>query len=280
VALNGIFSPVSDAELRELCYQICHHFLRSTSNVPKKNSGSSRHTLRSVKLAGDRLMDVVCDDAYSGQGTCRVSALLFLDALVFLTNREDSKYMVETFARVNFVGVLVDSIKQMPVDLREAPPADVSSVLSFYKTSLALLLRISQTRLGATHILNAGLFQSIRDSQLFSADPDIGLEMDNPTALAEFFSLMLAVLSIINAVVLARGQNDQTVKLARDFLNENRLSMVSVFKRHASVGGLKIDGKIDLGDLVDCYTLLISATGFLEYEDMSKPQREPLHVFS
>jgi hypothetical protein len=57
---------------------------------------------------------------------------------------------------------------------------ELSSVLLFYNTCLALLLRISQTRLGATNILNAGLFQSIRDSQLFSADPDIGLGNSHP----------------------------------------------------------------------------------------------------
>ena len=89
--------------------------------------------------------------------------------------------------------------------------------------------------------------------------------MENPNALSNFFDLMLSVLRIINSVVLARGhQNDQTVKLARDFLAENRLSMVSVFKRFAGVGGLDVGGKIDLEELVEGFTLLISATGFLE----------------
>lgn len=122
VALNGIFSPGSDAELRELCYQICFQFLRSFSKTPQKGSPPRRHTLRSIKLAGNRLMEVLCDDAYSGQGTCRISALLFLDALVLLTNQEESKLMLETFSRVNFVGVLVDGIKQMPIELQNAPP--------------------------------------------------------------------------------------------------------------------------------------------------------------
>ena len=157
---------------------------------------------------------------------------------------------------------------------------ELSSVLSYYNTSLALLLRISQPRLGATHILNAGLLQAVRHSQLFSADPDIGLgtptllprvisyslhtEMENPDALKKFFDLMLAVLRIINSVMLSRGhQNDQTIKMGREFLAENRLSMVAIFKRNANVGGLKNE-KVDLGDLIDQYTLLISATGFLE----------------
>lgn len=148
---------------------------------------------------------------------------------------------------------------------------DIPSILLFYKTSLSLLLRISQTRLGATATLNASLFNAIRDSQIFAADPDIGLEMENPDALSNYFDLMLAVLRIVNAVVLSRGnQNDQTVKLARDFLSENRGSMVSVFKRHGRVGGLDVVGKgIDLEELVEGFTLLISACGFLEVSSIS-----------
>lgn len=90
--------------------------------------------------------------------------------------------------------------------------------------------------------------------------------MENPDALTNYFDLMLAVLRIVNAVVISRGnQNDQTVKLARNFLGENRGSMVSVFKRYGRVGGLDVVGKgIDLEELVEGFTLLISACGFLE----------------
>jgi nuclear pore complex protein Nup205 len=93
--------------------------------------------------------------------------------------------------------------------------------------------------------------------------------MQDPTALRKFFDLMLSVLRVINAVILSRGPNNEHVtKLARDFLNENRTSIVAVFKRHASVGGLKVEGErgaeIDLGDLVDCFTLLIAGAGWVE----------------
>lgn len=53
--------------------------------------------------------------------------------------------------------------------------AEVSLLLAYYDAGLALLLRVCQTRLGAAHVLNAGLFQAIHESQIFSADPDIGL---------------------------------------------------------------------------------------------------------
>jgi nuclear pore complex protein Nup205 len=87
--------------------------------------------------------------------------------------------------------------------------------------------------------------------------------MDNPEALKKFFDLMLSVLRIINSVVL-KNQNDQTLKMALMFLTQNRHSVVAVFKRYAGISGLEAKGDIDLGDLIDNFTVLISATGFLE----------------
>jgi nuclear pore complex protein Nup205 len=120
ITLTGIYADVATSELRELCYNICYQYLHVTLRAAKKGSIANRHILRSVKLAGERLLDVACDDAYAGEGRTRVAALMLLDALVLLTNVEESKYMLEGFGRLNFVGVCVDGIKSMPRDLRAA----------------------------------------------------------------------------------------------------------------------------------------------------------------
>lgn len=52
---------------------------------------------------------------------------------------------------------------------------DIPILLSYYETKLSLLLSISQTRKGAVHVVNSGLFQAVRGSGLFSVDPDIGV---------------------------------------------------------------------------------------------------------
>ena len=51
---------------------------------------------------------------------------------------------------------------------------DISPLLSYYNTVLSFLLRISQSRIGASHIFGSGLFEATNESQLFSTDPDIG----------------------------------------------------------------------------------------------------------
>jgi nuclear pore complex protein Nup205 len=42
---------------------------------------------------------------------------------------------------------------------------------------MSLLQQLCQTKPGATQVLKAGLFQAVRDSQLFAADPDLGIGM-------------------------------------------------------------------------------------------------------
>jgi nuclear pore complex protein Nup205 len=291
IALTGIYTDIANSELRELCYNICYQYLQVTLRSTRKGSVANRHILRSIKLAGERLLDVACDDAYSGEGRSKVASLMLLDVFVLLGNVEESKYVLESFGRLNFVGVLVDGIKGMPQELRDAEGklshpsssstpltltsiSDVQTTISYYTSALTLLLRLSQTRHGATALLNAGLFPSIRASALFSTDPDIGLDVENPSALKLFFEIMLAVLKVIVTVLMARGVgNEQMKALVREFLSENRMSVVAVFKRNAKIGyagkrasedegGDEAEGV--LGELVDMYSLLISATGWLE----------------
>ncbi|KAF2204144.1 hypothetical protein GQ43DRAFT_201218 [Delitschia confertaspora ATCC 74209] len=279
-ALKGIYSPVSTIELREFLYQTCFRYIQGTFEKATKGSPLGRHTLNTVKNCGNHLLEVVCDDAYSGEGTCKVSALLLLDAFVSMAIRQDSKYVLEALVGLNFIGVLVDHIKQIPQELQGAASSQVTAFLSYYDASLALLNRICQTRVGAAHVLNAGLFQAVRESRIFSVDPDIGLEFDNPDALKKYFELMLSVLRVINSAVISRGQkNEQTVYQAREFLKENRHSMVAVFKRSVNVGGTQDIG-VDLSNLVDCFTLLVEVTGFLEYEDQTALKSSRANFFS
>jgi nuclear pore complex protein Nup205 len=265
-ALVGVYSPVSTPQLREYCYQISFRYIYGTLNKAATSSLLGRLTLNTIKNCGSHLIETICDDAYSGEGTCKVSALLLLNVIVAAATRQQSKYVLETFVALNFVGVLVDNLKHIPDELRAASAPKVSALLSYYDASLALLLRICQSRLGAAYVLNAGLFQAIRDSHIFSVDPDIGLEFDHPNALKKYYELMLSILRVINAAVIARGrQNDQTVFLAREFLKENRHSMVTIFKRSVNAGaGQHEEAQQDLADLVDCWTVLVDVTGFLK----------------
>jgi nuclear pore complex protein Nup205 len=158
--------------------------------------------------------------------------------------------------------------------------ADLELQVAYCQAKLALLLQISQTRFGATAIINAGLFQSVKASRLFSVDPDLGagkqiqeFHDDNLTstgiasskAVKTHFALLLAVMRVINAAVVSRGdQNEQTLTLGRRFLAENRLSVLTVFKRSMNIGvNVSISSDRLVDDLAESYMLLITFTGFI-----------------
>jgi len=117
--LKAIPSPIANWLLKERLYGICYRYLTGMSDVAKESAIIRKHNTFTIKASGERLMDVICDDAYAGEQTCRISALLFLGELVFLARQEDSKYIVDALTRLNFIDLTVDSIKNMLTELRE-----------------------------------------------------------------------------------------------------------------------------------------------------------------
>jgi len=118
-SLRGIQSAVATTNLRETFYNICYRYLIGMAEISNGNPVLRRHSTQTVKSAGEKLVEVICDDALTGEGTCRISALLLLDALVSLAKQEDSRHMIDSFVRINFIGILVDTIRDIPVELRE-----------------------------------------------------------------------------------------------------------------------------------------------------------------
>ncbi|KAI9703133.1 MAG: hypothetical protein M1836_007698 [Candelina mexicana] len=282
ICLRGIHSPASTAFLRESFYIICYKYLTGMTDRLDSNAVLRRHSIQTVKAAGGRLIDIICDDAYAGSETCRLSALLLLNALLSLAKQGESQHIIECLGRANFIGILVDSIKNMSSELQDANVQDVRLLLSYYEAKLLLLLRIAQTRLGATQVLNAGLFQSVRESKLVSVDPDLGIEIDYPESLKKYYELLLAVIRVISSVVLSMGQqNERTMNSARSFLTENRHSILSLFKRHAGIGGVQTERSGNLGELVDNFVLLVTVTGFLDFEERTGlPSPSALGMFT
>jgi len=118
-ALIGIQHPDAVVPLREVCCLICHDYLRRMST--SKRLGSARtHALQSIKAIGGRLIEVLCDDAYAGEGPCRVAALFVLSAIVGVSNQESTKEVLEALSGFNFIHVVVDNIKNIPIEVHES----------------------------------------------------------------------------------------------------------------------------------------------------------------
>lgn len=121
VSLRAINSLGGNPTMKETFYNISYRYLTGMSDVAGIAGVNGRHSTQTVKGAGDRFIDLVCDDAYGGEPLSRISALLLLDALVKMAEQENSKYIVESLSRLNFISILVDSIQNFASDLRETP---------------------------------------------------------------------------------------------------------------------------------------------------------------
>ncbi|RAL14630.1 cullin-4B [Aspergillus homomorphus CBS 101889] len=274
VCVRGVVVTTGNVSLRESLYNICSHYVArivSTQTAHELIKQQSQHV---VKASGHALVEAICDDAYAGQETCRVSAVLCLNLLAVL-DRQTSSMLAEMIAQTNYLSLFLDVIRVLPVELRNAQASDTPLLLSYYQSLLSLLQELCQTKIGATHVLKTGLFQAVRESQLFAADPDLGIDIDNSDALRKYYDLLDSCLRVIVSAVFSRGlHNEQTMEQTRVFLTENRQGMVGIFKRYARISGTGVaDHQGTLGSLVRSYMALITATDFLDNSRGAPEQR-------
>ncbi|KAL2821527.1 hypothetical protein BJX63DRAFT_417926 [Aspergillus granulosus] len=265
VCIRGIILDTGNVDMKETLYNTCSLYIARIVSPGMEHQRMRHHTQQVA----------ICDDAYSGQETCRVSALLLLDFLATLDRHADS-VLAESISESNYLTLFLDSVRVMPHELRNAQATDTPLLLSYYESLLSLLQQLCQTKSGSTHVLKAGLFQAVRDSQLISADPDLGIDIDNPDALRKYYGLLDSVLRVIVTAVFSRGlHNEQIIEQTRSFLAENRQSMVGIFKRFAKIGGAgAAEHHEALTSIAKSYTALVAATDYLEMQQNSRGTTE------
>ncbi|KAL4930852.1 uncharacterized protein BDV17DRAFT_280479 [Aspergillus undulatus] len=267
ICVRGIILATRSVHLKETFYNICSLYVARIISHGTGNGSMRQHSQQVVRSSGRALIEAICDDAYTGQETCRLSAVLLLNSLAALDRQADA-LLAESIAQSNYLTLFLDSIRVLPLELGNAQANDTPILLSYYESLLSLLQQLCQTKPGATHVLKAGLFQAVRDSQLFAADPDLGIDIDNPDALRKYYDLLDSVLRVIVTAVFSRGvHNEQMIERIRSFLTDNRQSMVGIFKRFAKIGGTGAADHHDaLTSIAKSYTALVAATDFLEMQ--------------
>lgn len=304
VSMRGIKFAASNVQLRETLYAICSHYITRITASDSTHGKLQQFSQQVVKASGFSVVEIICDDAYNGQETCRAGALLLLNLLVALDNLTDC-HLADMISQSNYLSLFLDALRSLPEELRNAPAAGKSStstfvtfdthlsfsetpvLLAFYESLLALFQILCQTKNGATVVLKSGLFESVRESQLFAADPDIGIgwsslsqtfsnrrllnypDIDDSDALRKFYDLLLSIIRVIVTAVFSRGIHNEQIKAqTRTFLAENRSCMVGVFKRFAKIGGGAPAGHQEtLCELVKSFMVLVTATDYLDFEE-------------
>ncbi|KAJ6144854.1 hypothetical protein N7470_008749 [Penicillium chermesinum] len=267
VSTRGITLATGNVALREVLYSISSHYIARITSSNSTHETLRRHSQQIIKTAGPGLVEVICDDAYTGQEACRAAALLLLNCLAILDSRTDC-ILAELVSQSNYLSLFLDAIKSLPNEL--------------YGAKAGVLQQLCQTKSGATCVIKSGLFEAVRDSQLFATDPDIGIEMDNPDSLRRYYVLLLSVIRVIVSAVFSRGIHNEQIKAQTlSFIAENRTCMVGIFKRFAKIGGsAAADQQETLCELVKSFMALVTASGFVDFEEEERQQTTQPLIFS
>lgn len=252
ISLKVLIDSGTDLALRDVAYRTSCTVLGALPSTGARAAATAgaKQLLQLVQNAGERLLTVVTEDAFSGRGVTRVSALLFLDGLVSLfQSLKVTTSLLRGLSKLNFIPVLIDmSIGGVSAAFKSED--ETVATLAYFHTALALLLRLCQSPDGSLLVLNSDFFPTVDESKLFSTDPDIGLDIDNPTALREFHAILADLLRVITAIVISKGpQPGQT------FLKQHRYTVQAIFKQAA---------RGHANEVADELSRLIMATDFLE----------------
>jgi nuclear pore complex protein Nup205 len=113
ICLRAIGKWAGDSELRSIYYSICYRYLTGIADDSTEYSLGRQKTIKAIHFYGERFLNVVCDDAYGSDTDCQTAAMILLGAVVNLEKQEDSAIVVETLNKLNFIGILVDSLKTL-----------------------------------------------------------------------------------------------------------------------------------------------------------------------
>ncbi|KAF4551271.1 Nucleoporin NUP192-like protein [Elsinoe fawcettii] len=259
ITLLDSSAPIS---IRETAYQIAALILNISSGP------LGRSTRKAVESAGDRLFEIATDDVVATAPSLRISALIFLSSTVSLFSAQKSPAIIRLLSRLNFITTLVDNIRAVPATFSvNRPRSELNDLLRLTQANLALLVRIAKDSEGANKVLESGIFSAVRDSGLFSADPELGGELvEGDESLETFYTLLSAVLRVIAAVITVKGERNEGIAAAgRQFLTESRGCFLGVLKGARRGGAGKGLEKV-LEEVQEGFEVVFWGTGFLEYD--------------
>ncbi|KAI0552938.1 nucleoporin Nup186/Nup192/Nup205 [Xylaria curta] len=271
ICLDAIAKWVPSQELRAVYYSLCYRYLSGVLDHNHEALSGSRRTTSTIQSYGEKLLNVICDDAFGGDPRCQSAALILLATLVQLGRKEGDCYVVEALNKLNCIGILVDSLRNVMQEWVETNRSGSPDQQNYLNAKLVLLLQLCQTRPGAKYVLNANLFRTIDQSGLFGADPELQVEPSDIEALERHYLLLVKVAQIIGVAIVSRGSHN--ILQGRRFLADHRMLVTHVLKRSAGIGAGT--GKMDpvlaerIGDLAEAFMMMIAATNFLEFENQS-----------
>lgn len=291
--INGIRSPLSTLTLRSDFYVLANRFLLSVL----KDVNVARQVVQTLKMTGERLVEVICNDAISGEGSSRITGILLLDSLVQIAGLNKVNFVLESLVKTNMLLLISHSIKAtddlLSSGLDGITLDNLLYELTAFKSTVHFLIRIAETRSGAQALIQNEIFRTIENCGFLDADPDLGLELmfnevvthnsqavrvslslDRTLNLSKdacglsLFEVIVPVFQLMASILLSMGSaNKPVVRKTRHLLVHFRKLVQGILKRDAIMEDddqpeMKQSNRDGLQQLVKLIVLLCTLTGY------------------
>ncbi|AET41523.1 Nup192p Ecym_8239 [Eremothecium cymbalariae DBVPG len=295
--VQGITSPLSTLSLRSDFYVLANKYLLRII----KEEHLAKEVLQSLKMANERLVEVICNDAIAGEGSNRITGILLLDALAQLACLNKVNFILDALLKSNMLLLIIRSIKTtdelLSLSSHNITLDNLLYELTAFKSTVYFLIRLAKTRNGSQALVQNEIFQTIESCSFLQIDPDLGLELvfdevsvrnsnfvrvnlnlDNPLTLGSqangvsLFEVVVPIFQLIASILLSMGSaNKPVMKNVKKLLIQYRKLVQGVLKRDALVEsneayfveGSTLEG---LQQQVKLVVLLCTLTGYFGEE--------------
>ncbi|CAI4044751.1 hypothetical protein SUVZ_10G1550 [Saccharomyces uvarum] len=291
--IQGINSPLSSVTLRSDFYILANHYL---SKVLSDKQGSER-VLQDLRLGSKKLVEIIWNDVIYGEGTSRITGILLLDSLIQLANKSKENFILDSLTKTTRLLLIVRSLKNTDALLNSTTEHinidDLLYELTAFKATVFFLIRVAETRSGASSLIENNLFRIIGELSFLKVDPDLGLELkfdevyaqnsnflkvnvtlDNPLIVdkdsngVSLFELIVPVFQLIAAVLVSMGSaNKSVVQKVKSLMSSYKRLVIGIFKRDLlskKEGETKLtdSNRQSLDEMVKLIVMLCTLTGY------------------
>lgn len=242
--------------LRSDFYILANHYL---SRVLSDQVGSEK-VLQDLRLGSKKLVEIIWNDVVYGEGTSRVTGILLLDSLIQLANRSKENFILDSLMKTTRLLLIIRSLKNTDALLNSTTEHinidDLLYELTAFKATVFFLIRVAETRGGASALIENNLFRIIAELSFLKVDPDLGLDLmfdevyvqnskflkvnvtlDNPLLVdkdangVSLFELIVPIFQLISAVLVSMGSsNKAVVQTVKGLLNTYKRLVIGIFK--------------------------------------------------
>lgn len=119
LCIRGTNLAAGNVLLRETLYGICSQYITRITSSDKTHQSLRHLSQQVIKSTGSGLIETICDDAYTGQESCRASALVLLNSLAILDRQTDC-VLAEFVSQSNYLSLFLDALRSLPLELHSA----------------------------------------------------------------------------------------------------------------------------------------------------------------